>query len=379
MHILIAPNAFKNGITATDAANAIKKGLGESRLSCTCTCFPVGDGGDGTATLLIQQLHGKIIVTKAHDALARKIDTSFGLIDDGKTAVIELANISGLRLLHTNEYNPLLASTFGTGELIKQALDKKTKKIIIAIGGSATVDGAIGILAALGAIFLDEGHNALEAIPENLYRLSDIDISHLDKRIFNVELIVLCDVDNALLGNRGAAAVFGPQKGADDEAVKKLELNLTRLKDIALMKTGKDMSKMKYGGAAGGTAAGLSAFLNAKLVNGIEYFLHITDFDKALQQTGLVITGEGSIDEQTLQGKAPFGVANHAKKKNIPVIGLAGKVPLQYNKQLQKYFDVLLPINEGIVDMDEALRNTANNLSRTAKAIGDIFAIGKNL
>ncbi len=293
--------------------------------------------------------------------------------------MIELANISGLRLLHTNEYNPLRASTFGTGELIKQALDKKTKKIIIAIGGSATVDGAIGILAALGAIFLDEGHNALEAIPENLSRLSDIDISNLDKRIFNVELIVLCDVDNALLGNHGAAAVFGPQKGADDEAVKKLELNLTRLKDIALMKTGKDMSKMKYGGAAGGTAAGLSAFLNAKLVNGIEYFLHITDFDKALQQTGLVITGEGSIDEQTLQGKAPFGVANHAKKKNIPVIGLAGKVPLQYNKQLQKYFDVLLPINEGIVDMDEALRNTANNLSRTAKAIGDIFAIGKNL
>jgi len=377
MHILIAPNAFKNSLNATAVAEAIKRGLEESALSCTCTSFPVGDGGDGTAALLSQQPGSRIIPAEVRDPLGRKINTSFGLIDQGKTAVIELADASGLRLLQSKEYDPIHATTFGTGELIKYALDQHVNKIILGIGGSATVDGAAGILESLGILFLDKKKHALQNMPASLVDLEYIDSSNLDKRIFNTKLIVLCDVDNPLLGKDGAAAIFGPQKGAGDSDIKKLEAALTRLRDITLAETGIDIGKINYGGAAGGTAAGVSAFLHAELVNGIEYFLDLTFFDDALQHADLVITGEGSIDLQTLQGKAPFGVARRAKKKNIPVIGVAGKIPLDIDMQLKEYFDVLIPVNNELSGIELALQNTSRNLIRTARAIGDLLAIGQ--
>ena len=352
-------------------------GLEESALSCTCTSFPVGDGGDGTAKLLLTQPGARIITVIVHDPLGKKITASFGLIDEGKTAVIELADASGLRLLQSDNNDPMHATTFGTGELISNALDHHVKKIILGIGGSATVDGASGILSALGVIFLDKKRQPIQKIPEGLINLEYIDTSNLDKRILSTTLIVLCDVDNILLGEKGAAAVFGPQKGANDSDVKNLEASLARLREIALQQTGTDMGKIKYGGAAGGTAAGVSVFLQAQLVSGIEYFLDSTSFDDALQRADLVITGEGSIDLQTLQGKAPFGVARRAKKKNIPVIGLAGKIPVNVDKQLQQYFDVLMPINNELTTLDEALENTSRNLTRTAKAIGDVLRINQ--
>ena len=309
-----------------------------------------------------------------NDPLNRKINASFGLIDKGATAVIELADASGLRLLHPEEYDPLHASTFGTGEMIKHALDKGVNKIIIGIGGSATVDGATGILQALGIRFLDVDKKVLQHLPESLIGLAFIDTTNIDKRIFNVELIVLCDVENMLLGETGAATVFGPQKGASAEDVKKLEAALTRFRDITFQQTGKDMAAIKHGGAAGGVAAGLAVFLNAKLVNGIDYFLEITSFGEALQKADLVITGEGSIDEQTLHGKGPFGVAKKAKQKNIPVIGLAGKIPLQPDAGLKKYFDVLMPINNEL-SLEKALLQTKDNLMRTAAEIGNLLAL----
>jgi len=373
MQILIAPNAFKNSLNAADAADAIKEGLLQSKLQCSCTCFPVADGGDGTAALLIEKLNGKIIQTEVHDPLKRKINVSFGLID-GATAVIELADASGLRLLDPSEYDPLHASTFGTGELIMHALDKGAKKIIIGIGGSATVDGATGILEALSIRFLDADKKVLQRLPEDLKHLAFIDTSNIDRRIFDIELIILCDVENTLLGERGAATVFGPQKGASREDVKKLEDALTKFRDITFQQAGKDLAAIKHGGAAGGVAAGLSVFLNANLVNGIDYFLDIASFDKALREADLVITGEGSIDEQTLHGKGPFGVAKKAKQKNIPVIGLAGKIPLQTEASLKKYFDVLLPINNELSET-KALKQTKNNLIRTAMEIGDLLSL----
>ena len=374
MHILIAPNAFKNSLNAADAADAIKKGLLQSKLECVCTCFPVADGGDGTAALLIEKLNGTIIQTSVHDPLQRKINASFGLIDNGATAIIELADASGLRLLEPSEYDPLHASTFGTGELIMHALDKGAKKIIIGIGGSATVDGGTGILEALGIRFLDPQKQVLHGLPETLIDLAFIDLSNIDKRIFDIELIILCDVENTLLGEQGAANVFGPQKGASAEDVKKLEAALTKFRDITFQQTGKDMAVIKHGGAAGGVAAGLSAFLNAKLVNGIDYFLEVTSFDEALQKADLVITGEGSIDEQTLRGKGPFGVARKAKQKDIPVIGLAGRIPLQPGESLKKYFDVLLPINNE-PSSEKVLQQTKDNLIRTAMEIGDLLSL----
>lgn len=383
MHILIAPNAFKNSLGAAEAAAVIKEGLMESRLSCTCECFPVGDGGDGTGELIIQHCGGIVIAAEVHDPLGRKINSSFGLVDNGKTAVVEMANASGLRLLKPEEYDPLHANSYGTGELMMHALDKGVNKIILCIGGSATVDGGAGILQALGIRFLDKQGNELNPLPERLNDLNRIEDSGLDKRILNCRLVILCDVQNLLLGKDGAANTFGPQKGAGLPEIIKLEEGLTKLRDVVLQQTGIDMALMKYGGAAGGVAAGLAALLNAEPVNGIEKFLSLTHFEKALSRANLVITGEGSIDLQTLQGKGPFGVARMAKEKTglplekgIPVIGLAGKVPPETPPELNQYFDVLLSINHEPVDLPMALANTRHNLYRTAKALGNLLSLG---
>lgn len=374
MHILIAPNAFKNSLDAPTAAEAIREGLEQSKLKCACECFPVGDGGDGTALLLIRKCGGKVVPAKVHDPLGRKIRAGFGLIDNGTTAVIELADASGLRLLRREEYNPLRASTFGTGELIRRALDKGVSKIIIGIGGSATVDGGTGILRALGVRFLDANGKALANLPTDLARLKSIDPSDLDQRLRRCTLTVLCDVETTLLGKEGAAKVFGPQKGATGSVVKKLETALTTFRHAVLRRTGKDPATLKRGGAAGGVAAGLWSLLNARLANGIDHFLEVTGFDESLAKADLVITGEGRMDAQTLHGKGPFGVAVRAKKKKIPVIVLAGRVAPEAQVPLRKYFAELLAINDASVGLDKALRNTARDLRRTAKELGDRLA-----
>jgi glycerate kinase len=380
MHILIAPNAFKNSLTAGAAALAIEKGLQQSSLNCTTECFPIADGGDGTAAIIIQQLQGKLVSMKVHDPLGRIITTSFGLMEDGKTAVIEMADASGLRLLKTDELNPLRASSYGTGEMVKKALELGINKILIAMGGSATVDGATGILSALGIKFLADNGKELNNLPESLTDLKQIDHSGIDQRILNCEVIVLCDVDNMFLGDNGSAAVFGPQKGADADAVKKLDAALSKFNDVTLLQFDKNMSTVKYGGTAGGAAAGLYAHINAKLVNGIDYLLQLTNFDRSLQKSDLVITGEGSIDEQTLNGKGPFGVASRAKAKGIPVIGLAGKIPSASNQKLNEYFNVLMAISNEPSDIETALARTEENLIRTAKSIGEMLSIGtKNI
>lgn len=349
----------------------------QSNLTFTCECFPIGDGGDGTGDLLIERFAGIRIPGEVHDPLRRKINASFGWIDNDNTAVVEMAEASGVRLLKPKELNTLMATSYGTGELIKMALDKGAKKILICMGGSATVDGATGMLSALGISFLDRKGNELAGLPETLIDLATIDVSKLDQRIRDCEVIVLCDVDNLLLGEKGAAAMFGPQKGASAADVKKLDAALNKLSQVTLQQTGKDMAAAQYGGTAGGAAAGLYAFINAKLVNGIDHFLQLTGFDSALNKADLVITGEGKIDEQTLQGKGPFGVAHRAKLKGIPVIGLAGKIPFEINIELEQYFDVLLPIGNEPVDLATALQHTYTNLKRTATALGNLLAMKK--
>jgi glycerate kinase len=374
MQILVAPNAFKNSLAAEDVAVAIKEGLEKSKLQCTVDCFPVGDGGDGTGELIMKYYNGNMISVVVHDPLMRKISSSFGLMESGKTAVIEMANASGLRLLHSNELDPLHTSSFGTGELITDALERGVNKIIMCIGGSATVDGAVGLLQALGFRFLDKDNKELTNMPETLVDLETIDFSQVDARMKQCKIVVLCDVKNVLLGKEGAAAVFGPQKGAEPGDVKKLEASLAKLSEIVFNQTGKDISTIESGGAAGGMAAGLAALLNADLVNGIDYFLSLTNFGDALEQKDLVITGEGSIDLQTLQGKGPFGVAKRAKEKGIPVIALAGKIPPGRIEVLDQYFDVLLSINAGERELSYALAQTKQNLKRTSKKIGDLIA-----
>ena len=373
-NILIAPNAFKNSLSAVDAAAAIAKGFLQSKLNCTCTCFPVGDGGDGTANLIIEKFNGKRVAVNVRDPLGREISTSFGLINNGKTAVIEMADASGLRLLNSAELNPLKASSYGTGEMIKRALDEGVDHLIVGMGGSATVDGGTGILQALGVRFLGANGNELIDLPENLPQLSTIDISTIDQRIFACTITVLCDVDNYLLGPLGSANVFGPQKGASAEGVLKLEASLTALRNIVLKEMGKDINLIKHGGAAGGAAAGLNVLLNATLVPGAAYYLELTGFEESLQRANIVLTGEGSIDEQTLQGKAPFAVAQMAKKYGLPVIGLAGKIPTEINAQLAQFFDMLLAINNGPSDIQTAIKNTSADLTRMSTQIGNLLA-----
>lgn len=375
MHILIAPNAFKNSATATEVAQAIQQGLQNSRLYCTTECFPIADGGDGTAELIIKKCNGVWVDVEVNDPLGRPINAGFGLIDSGKTAVIEMANASGLRLLKADELAPMQTSSFGTGQMMKIALDKGVNKIILAMGGSATVDGGCGILNALGVNFLYANSKVLKAIPEELQRMAAVDTSGLDNRIKDCEIIVVCDVDNKLLGENGAAAVFGPQKGAGPEQVKLLNDFLSNFAAVTHNHTGINIAEIKYGGAAGGATAGIHAYLNARLVNGIEYFLQLTGFDQSLQKADVVITGEGSMDTQTLQGKGPFGVAAMAKRYNLPVIGVAGKVPLDDDKELRKYFDVLLAIGNSPADMPTAIRDTQANLVRIGMELGQMLAV----
>lgn len=375
MHILIAPNAFKNSLTASECAEAIREGLISSKITATYDCFPIADGGDGTAALIIDKCKGVWHKQDVQDPLGRIVSAPFGLIDSGRTAVLEMADASGIRLLKEEELNPLKTSSFGTGELILSALDLGVDKIVIGLGGSATVDGGVGILRAIGVRFLDQNGEELPGLTESLLKLDRIDLSKMDQRILNCKILVLCDVDNLLLGENGAAAVFGPQKGASEEDIPLLESVLKRLAEKAFEVTGKKMHEIIHGGAAGGVAAALFAFLNAEIVNGAEQFLEITGFSTSISKADILITGEGSLDEQTLQGKGPHAVAKIAKGLNIPVIGLAGKVPLAGNPEMDKYFDVLMAIGNQPSNLETAMKFTSANLIRTSKTIGNLLAL----
>jgi glycerate kinase len=375
MHILIAPNALKGSLDARAAAEAIARGLTDSPLECTTAIHPVGDGGDGTSVLLIEHLGARRIAVENRDALGRPSTSAFGLVADDGTAIIELADSVGLRQLAVSELNPLKASSFGTGEVIRQALEAGAQRIYLGLGGSATVDGGTGILRALGVRFLDKAGNTLPDHPETLTDLARIDVSGLDPRLRKCPITMLCDVDNPLLGPQGAAAIFGPQKGAKSDDVPRLDAGLAQLAKVLAAETGKDVTPLRGGGAAGGVPASLHAVLDAAFASGIDQFLDTTAFDDALAKANLVITGEGSLDEQTLLGKAPYGVAIRAKARGIPVVALGGKVPRAPSAALREVFDVLLAIGDGPASLADAQASAAANLTRTAYEIGVLLAL----
>src|SRR5712672_3496705 len=377
MRILIAPNSFKNSLNATEVAEAIGKGLQHSRLACDCQYFPVGDGGDGTAELLIRHFGGRNVPVEVQDPLGRRRAVECGLIHDGRTAVIEVASASGLKLLRPDELDPLHTSSFGVGQMIRSALDHGAHEILLCVGGSASVDGGTGLLQALGMRFLSAIGSPLRKMPEDLAHVHAIDMSGLDPRLKGCTMTVLCDVDNPLLGAQGAARIFGPQKGATPAVVESLEVGLGRWAEILHRETGRDVSTVVGGGAAGGIAAGVLGILGARLVSGIDYFLDLTEFDAALRAADLVITGEGSLDEQTLQGKAPFGVAMRANVRKIPVVAFAGQVPMEPSVSLRSSFEVLLAIGSGPLPVAESIQCTARNLQRTALEFGNALALGR--
>lgn len=369
MHILVSPNAFKNSLSAQDVARALQSGIEKTKLNIDVTLCPVGDGGDGTGELLMQHLDAEKISVETVDALHRNIASDIGFIDKEKTVIIELASASGLRLLTKNEYNPLHANTYGTGLLIKKALDKKAEKIILCIGGSATVDGGSGLLHALGVNFFDADKKEITDLPAGLKNLATVDISNLDERLSTTEIIILCDVKNKLLGSAGAAAIFGPQKGADTAAVIYLEECLQLLSKAINNATGIDMSILPHSGAAGGVAAALQAVCNAKATDGITAFLELIDFDNYLEKADVIITGEGALDDQTLQGKAPYGVAVAAKNKHKKVIGIAGQVSKEDESELRTIFDEIININPPGTPLEEAIAKTHEHLVITGGKI----------
>jgi glycerate 2-kinase len=374
MKILVAPNAFKNSLDAGSAAEAIANGIKASRLKCECVKFPIADGGDGTGELLSKYLNAETLSVVVHNPLGKKIESKFAITKD-KTAIIEMADASGIRLLNRGDRDIMHSSSYGTGELIRAALDAGARKIILGVGGTATVDGGAGILSALGARFLEAKGHELEPVPAELVHLDRISLSNFDRRALEVEIDILCDVTNPLIGEYGAAQMFGPQKGASEHQVQELEKVLTNLADVIEKEKSVSIRLLQGGGAAGGVPAALHGICNARLANGIEYFLNVTKFDSALKGCDLVITAEGSIDEQTLQGKGPAGVALSAKRHNIPVIAFAGAVPLTQSSSLDELFHAIMPISNRAAQLSELLQDTAKNLERTARETGNLLAL----
>ncbi|MBO9592691.1 MAG: glycerate kinase [Niabella sp.] len=370
MKIVIAPNAFKNSLPATAVAAALAEGIRRGGYTGALVCRPVGDGGDGTGSLLAQYLGAEQVFANVADPLGRTIRAAFGWIEATGTAIIEMADASGLRLLQPEEYDPLHASTLGCGQLITAALNRGARELLLCIGGSATVDGGTGLLKALGLQFYDAEGGPLSSLPADLVKLHAIESSGFDRRLHRTTITILCDVKNHLLGAKGAAAVFGPQKGAGADEVLRLEAALLQWRNVVLQTTGTDMNVLESGGAAGGVAAGLAAFCKVHIADGIGYFLKKIRFEQELEEADWVITGEGAIDHQTLEGKAPFGVAIMARQKGIPVIGIAGNVPDRADAELQAYFPRLISINEQPTPLEEAIRQTRPNLVKTGEKIG---------
>ena len=375
MNVIIAPNAFKGSLSAEEAAGHIAEGIRNSKLVCSLVLMPVADGGDGTGSLLAKRMNGTSVKVKVHDPLGQKIDASFSFAEQTKTAIIEMSEASGIRLLKKEELNPLIADTRGTGELILAALDHGAKHLLLGVGGSATVDGGAGLLQALGMRFLNDKGVEITEFPRGLQNLKTIDASAVDVRLRSCEIKVLCDVKNKLLGEAGAVKTFARQKGASENDIPVLEKCLSQLSEVASHTSGIDMASVKYGGAAGGVAAGVAAFLNGQLVSGIDFFLDEINFDNALENADLVITAEGSLDAQTLEGKGPYGVALMAKKKNVAVIALAGKISLPTFGDNADLFDAVFSIGHGPSTTEEAVKNTADDLVRTAYQLGNVLAL----
>lgn len=372
LKILIAPNAFKNSLDAVTAATSIAKGLQRSQLDCHCLLQPIADGGDGMLTVMLSQEGATEHKAVVDGPLGRRVEAAYGLLEGGKTAVIEMAEASGIRLLSPEELNPMKTSTYGTGQLIRAALDAGAQEIVIGIGGSATVDLGLGMTQALGIQLINSQGKPVIRGGAGVEQLSAIDMSSLDQRIRDTRIFVTCDVTNTL---SKAPSVFGPQKGASKAMVQRLENAFEKAGKLIEKSLGKKVMHVRHGGAAGGLGAALFAFLGAELLDGTDYLLSRTGFHQALLEAELVITAEGALDMQTQSGKGPFYVARAAREQQKPVVMLAGSLPKDYDPDTYQVYDVVLPIGPRPEPLEEALKNTSANLERTALQVGNMLAL----
>ncbi|AXP36305.1 glycerate kinase [Haemophilus influenzae] len=374
MKFVIAPDSFKESLTALEVATAIETGFKRVFPDADYVKLPMADGGEGTVQSLVDATQGKLIECEVTAPLGDKVKSFFGLSGDGKTAIIEMAAASGLHLVPPEKRNPLLTTSYGTGELIKLALDLGVESFILGIGGSATNDGGVGMLQALGMQCLDSQDKPIGFGGAELANIVKIDVQQLDPRLQQVHIEVACDVNNPLRGECGASAIFGPQKGATPEMVKQLDAALSHFAEIAERDCGKQIRDQAGAGAAGGMGGGLLLLPSVQLKAGIQIVLdrlHLIDYVK---DADVVITGEGRIDAQSIMGKTPIGVARTAKQFNKPVIAIAGCLREDYDVVFDHGIDAVFPIIHQLSDLSDILKQGEQNLISTAQNVARVLA-----
>ena len=367
--IVLAPDSFKESMTAKEVCEAMERGIRKANSQIRCIHIPMADGGEGTMQSLVDATGGRVYSKEVVGPLGNNVVAEYGILGNGEIGVIEMASASGIHLVDSEKRNPLITTTFGTGQLIKACLDKGVKKLLIGIGGSATNDGGAGFIQALGGRLLDENGDDLSYGGGALAKLHTIDLSNLDERLKYVSVEVACDVNNPLCGKEGASYVFGPQKGATREMIEILDQNLSHYAEVIKEQLGKDVISKAGAGAAGGLGAGLMAFLDVKLKSGIEMVIEYANLEEKVRDADMVWTGEGSIDFQTQYGKTPLGVAMIAKKYNKSVIALAGRVGNDIDVLYDKGIDAIFGIMRGVTSIEEALVKGPENVEKTSENI----------
>ncbi|QGS50362.1 glycerate kinase [Shewanella putrefaciens] len=391
MKIVIAPDSFKESLSALDVANAIEQGIKQVIPECDIVKIPVADGGEGTVQSMVDATGGSIVNLEVMGPLGHKVQAHYGILGNGSNshannkphqgaiAVIEMASASGLHHVPRELRNPLITTSYGTGELICDALNRGIKHIILGLGGSATNDGGAGMAQALDILLLDSQGKSLPSGGAALANLASIDMTNAHPLLRECTFEVACDVDNPLCGERGASAIFGPQKGATPEMVKQLDAALAHYANVFATTATLDHREQAGAGAAGGMGFGVMAFLDAELKPGVEIVMKTVGLADKIRGADLVITGEGRIDGQTIFGKTPMGVLKQAKLQGIPTIGIAGCLGENANAVLEQGMSAIFPIIPHLSPLDDVLANAKLNLSNTARNIASVIVLGQGI
>ncbi|ENM3930955.1 glycerate kinase [Vibrio cholerae] len=377
MKVVIAPDSFKESLTAKQVCDAIQAGLARVWHDAKFVAIPVADGGEGTVQSLVDATQGRLVEVKVMGPQGKRVEAFYGMLGDNQTAVIEMAAASGLHHVPLAQRDPKLTTSFGTGELIRHALDQGVTKLIIGLGGSATNDGGVGMLAALGARFTNADGDPIQLTGGGLRELTHIDLQDVDPRLQHCDILVACDVNNPLCGDKGASAVFGPQKGATPEDVQLLDGTLRQFGLLTEKVTGKMVLESAGAGAAGGMGAALLAYTQARLRPGIEIVLETVQLAYQVSDADLVITGEGRIDSQTVHGKTPMGVAKVAKRFDVPVLALCGCTGDNYQAVYQCGIDAVFAAVPRAMSLEDALKESDFNLADLAENVARLWVLSK--
>ncbi len=377
MKIVIAIDSLKGSLSSIEAANAIKKGIKNSKLEAEIEIKPLADGGEGTVDALVDGMNGKRKVVEVCGPAQQKVNATYGILEDSNTAIIEMAQAAGITLVSGENKNPLITTTYGVGEIIKEAINEGCRNFIIGIGGSATNDAGVGMLQALGFKFYDENNKLVGLGGQVLNQIKKIDVSEKLKQLDECTFKIACDVNNPLYGLNGAAHIYGPQKGATPSIVEELDKGLMNFSEVVKKDLGKDLDEVPGAGAAGGMGFGFLAFLNSKLESGIKIILDEIKLEDAVKDADIVVTGEGRLDNQTAMGKAPIGVAKLAKKYGARVIAISGCTTDDAVKCNEEGIDAFFAIVNRAMSLEEAIeKNTAeNNMIQTATQIFNLVKV----